>query len=499
MRPRRHREAGAVRSRPPHTAVRHADPGHLLAHSAARLEDATTAAAKDARRSGRPLLVWTTVRIPRVEPIALFERAGLAVGERMLWECPGQRFGLVGLGSAWAVTATGSDRFQEAGAAWRSLVDGAFGDDPARDHWGGGPVAMGGFAFEPEGPTTPEWQGYPAGRLVLPRLSVATTGDASWITLAAMAAPNGPPLGDAEEEISACVDACAAALGRGAPRTGGELVTPALRVDEVPSAEAWKGVVGAAAAAIREGWLKKVVLARAIRVGASRLDPVRALRRLRADYSGCTLFAVARGDRCFLGATPERLVRIHKGEVSVAAVAGSAPRGATVGEDRRFGEALLANLKDRAEHAIVVDALRDVLARICTTVSVEADPVVLKVRSVQHLSTPLTGVLRERRTALDLVDLLHPTPAVGGAPRDEALRWIREHEGLDRGWYAGPVGWMDRTGDGEFAVAIRSALLRATQALVFAGCGIMPSSDPDQEYAESWLKLQPILSALNGT
>ncbi len=295
------------------------------------------------------------------------------------------------------------------------------------------------------------------------------------------------------------MDACAAVLGRDTPPAGSEPGTTDLFVDEVPSAEAWKGAVGAAADAVREGSLKKIVLARAIRVGASRLDPVRALSRLRADYPGCTLFAVARGDRCFLGATPERLVRVRKGEVSVAAVAGSAPRGATEDEDRRLGETLLANLKDQAEHAVVVDALRDALSKICTTVSMEADPVVLKVRNVQHLSTPVTGVLRERQTVLDLVDLLHPTPAVGGAPREEALRWIHEHEGLERGWYAGPVGWMDRTGDGEFAVAIRSALLRGTQALVFAGCGIMASSDPDQEYAESWLKLQPILFALNGT
>jgi isochorismate synthase len=312
-------------------------------------------------------------------------------------------------------------------------------------------------------------------------------------------APDGRPRGDAEREVRACLDACADALRRSAPQAGSHPDGAELLVDELIPAEAWKETVAAAADAVRDGGLKKVVLARAIRIRASRLDPIRALRRLGADYPGCTLFAVAHGDRCFLGATPERLVRIRHGEVSVTAVAGSAPRGATEDEDRRLGEGLLANPKDLAEHAVVVDALRDALSRICTTVSVEADPVVLKVRNVQHLSTPVTGTLRERRTALDLVELLHPTPAVGGAPRDEALRWIHEHEGLERGWYAGPVGWVDRTGDGEFAVAIRSALLRGAEALVFAGCGIMGSSDPDQEYAESWLKLRPILSALNGT
>jgi len=182
----------------------------------------------------------------------------------------------------------------------------------------------------------------------------------------------------------------------------------------------------------------------------------------------------------------------------VTAIAGSAPRGLTEEEDGHLGAGLLASIKDQIEHAVVVEALRDALAGVCTTISVSTAPVLLKIRNVQHLHTPLTARLRERRTVLELVDLLHPTPAVGGVPRADALRWIAHHEGWDRGWYAGVVGWMDRPGEGECAVAIRSALLRATEALLFAGCGIMGDSDPDQEYAESSLKLRAVLSALKG-
>ena len=182
----------------------------------------------------------------------------------------------------------------------------------------------------------------------------------------------------------------------------------------------------------------------------------------------------------------------------MAAVAGSAPRGGSEEEDARLGRLLLAGAKDRLEHALVVDALRDVLAKISTAAPSTAETVLLKLGNIQHLYTPLTAVLQGRHTVLELAGLLHPTPAVGGVPRAAALRWISDHERLDRGWYAGPVGWMDRRGNGEFAVAIRSALLQGTEALLFAGCGIVGDSDPDQEYAESWLKLRSILPALQG-
>lgn len=178
------------------------------------------------------------------------------------------------------------------------------------------------------------------------------------------------------------------------------------------------------------------------------------------------------------------------------ALAGSAPRGSTPEEDRRLGEGLQVSAKERIEHAIVVDALRAALADIAPRVVVSSVPELLKLQNVQHLRTRLAVELTHPRTVLELVERLHPTPAVGGLPRDAALGWIAEREGLDRGWYGGPVGWVNRRGEGEFAVAIRSALLRGEEALLFAGCGIVADSDPDQEYAESWLKLQPMLSAL---
>jgi isochorismate synthase len=451
--------------------------------------------------------------------------------DRMLWARPDDRLCLAGMGSAWTFSASGEDRFTQAEAAWRSVLDQAVGEPPAADQnearvpqsasVAAGPVAFYGFAFAPatrgpgrqaSGGPAPgwigqPWTGYPDALIIVPRVTVICIADQSWLILSVMTDGLGRFRAEAYEQALACVTS---AEGSGASVPGetphgramcADTAEPSVHgglrlVDEFPPAETWKGSVRATASAVRAGRLRKAVLARGIRVRARRLDPAAALRTLRADYPTCTLFALARDGRWFLGATPERLVRVRNGAAAVAAVAGTAPRGQTEEEDRRFGEMLLASPKDRIEHAIVVEALRGGLAGVCTTTDAEEVPRLLTVRNAHHLHTSLRLALRDRQTVLALTGRLHPTPAVGGVPLQEALRWIRRHEGWDRGWYAGPIGWVDRTGDGEAAVAIRSALVHNTEALLFAGCGIVANSDPDQEYAESDLKLRPVSSAL---
>jgi len=444
----------------------------------------------------------------------------------MLWARPGDGFCLAGTGSAWTFSASGEDRFTQADAAWRSVLDQAVGDPPAGDQndarvpesvVAAGPVAFYGFAFAPRtrapgGPAPAgwigqPWTGYSDALIIIPRVVIGRVADQSWLILSALADRTGRFPAEAYEQALACV---ASTQGSGASDPDETPHRRAVRadpfaprvpggfrlVDEFPPAETWKESVRATASAVRAGRLRKAVLARGIRVRARHLDPAAALRTLRADYPACTIFALAREGRWFLGATPERLVRIRNGEADVAAVAGTAPRGQTEEEDRRFGEMLLASQKDRIEHAIVVEALRETLAGVCKTVDAEEVPRLLTVRNAHHLHTPLRLALRDRQTVLALTGRLHPTPSVGGGPREDALSWIRLHEGWDRGWYAGPIGWVDRAGDGEAAVAIRSALVRNTEALLFAGCGIVANSDPDQEYAESDLKLRPLSSAL---
>ncbi len=475
--------------------------------SPSRLRAAVRVAGQMAREIGRPVLAWASERIPAVDPVAIFARA-TGSHDRMLWIAADRALGLAGVGSAWAVSAEGAGRFAEAGAAWQALLHDAVGDaDIGRVAigYGGpapgvaGPVLIGGFAFAPEGPASPEWEGYPAGLLTLPRICVASAGNESRLVLSTMVTPDGSAEHQADEiagEALRLLEDSREGSTHGAPVGAASQVPRWLAAEEHPPGGDWRARVAATAQAVREGGLRKVVLARSVRVRGGPFDPVTALRRLSDGYSGCTLFAVARGARCFLGATPERLVRVRGGEVNAMALAGTAPRGRDEEEDRRLGEMLLARSKDRIEHAAVADLLREDLAGACLGVSADEGPGLLKVANVQHLCTPLTARIGSPLTVLDLVARLHPTPAVGGVPRAEALEWIRGYEGLDRGWYAGPVGWVDRAGEGEFAVAIRSALLHDDEAVLFAGCGIVAGSDPDQEYVESRLKLRPMISAL---
>ncbi|MGH2374747.1 MAG: isochorismate synthase [bacterium] len=456
----------------------------------ARLRRAADVAAQKARTLRHPILAWATMRMSPLDPIEAFGRS--RASHRVLWLRPDERFGLAGLGSAWAFSGGGQGRFEEAASAWGACVADAVGDDANTGAVAAGPLALGGFAFAADGSPRAAWNGYPGARLAVPALCICTAGDSCWVTLALMVGTDGhAEVDDAVAHLRSITNPPERADDITIDADG---VAPVL--EEVPTPDRWKATVERGAQAARDGLLRKVVLARALNVRGIRTGPAAALRALRADYPGCAVFAVARGDRCFLGATPERLLYIQAGRVSTAAVAGSAPRGSTPDEDRRYGEALLRSPKERLEHAVVVDVIREVISEACDEITPATSPTLLKVANIQHLVTPLAGRLRERLSVLELAGRLHPTPAVGGFPRDRALRWINDHEKLERGWYAGLVGWVDRQGDGEFAVAIRSALVHGNQALLFAGCGIVAESDPDQEYAESWLKFRPMLAGL---
>jgi len=447
---------------------------------------AAAAARRRAEGGGRPVLACAAIQYPDLDPLTVFG-LGAANGSRMLFLRPEDDFGLAGIGTASMFVCKGADRFVRADDAWRAIAGEAVieGEGPR------GPVALYGFAFEDGGGA---WEGFPAGLLVVPRVAVLQTADGTHLLLSALIHP-GDRADVGVEATMVCLRRC----GEGAEPAAAASGAPLRVVDEFPAQADWKRAVAETAQAVRDGRLRKAVLARGVRVAGGCLDPGAALRTLRREYPACTTFAIGRGDRCFLGASPERLVRVHDGDVHVAALAGSAPRGETEALDRRFGDGLLASGKDRIEHALVVEALREALAGVATGIEAADAPRLLTVHNTHHLCTPIRGRLRERRSVLDLAGRLHPTPAVGGVPREAALAWIRRHEGWDRGWYAGPVGWtLGPDGDGDAAVAIRCALLEPGSARLFAGCGIVADSDPEQEFAESDWKLRPLLSALSG-
>jgi salicylate biosynthesis isochorismate synthase/menaquinone-specific isochorismate synthase len=250
---------------------------------------------------------------------------------------------------------------------------------------------------------------------------------------------------------------------------------------------------------IRAGDLEKLVLAREVDVfGPADYDPATILGPLRAEFPSCFVFAARRGEGTFLAASPELLVRRDGQRASTVALAGSIGRSADPAVDDHLGERLRQSAKDREENAIVARAISRVLEPHAVWVTTAPEPVVVKVANIQHLATPIRAQLSRPVPVVELAGALHPTPAVGGEPRGRATEMIPALEGLDRGWYAGAVGWTDAAGDGEFSVALRCALLRGPTARVYAGCGIVRDSEPAAELAETEIKLGALLPLLAG-
>lgn len=439
---------------------------------------------------GLPVLVSVTLPVAPRDPVAVY--AGWQAAEDgFFWEQPARQFALVGAGSAAAIQANGDARFAATSAQWRTLLRHAVivaaPELPTTDAHG--PILCGGFAFDSHHPHTPLWHGYPASRLTVARWLYAATADRATLTLNHLVGPDDDPDALADAPIPWATPAEATLDAAPQP----------LAVQDLRPADEWMGLVGQTARMIRAGAFQKVVLARAVAAQAAQPFPLPVvLDRLRATYPAAYIFAVRRGTATFIGATPEQLARVEQGRVQTMALAGSAPRGTAPAEDDQIGAALLASVKNRGEHAIVAETITAALALHCRQVQISDQPHLLKLSNVQHLQTPLSGDLLPNRSILDVIGELHPTPAVGGAPREAALAVIRAGEEMDRGWYAAPLGWLDAAGNGEFAVALRSALVAGNHATLFAGCGIVSDSDPASEYAESRLKLNVMLRALSG-
>lgn len=263
--------------------------------------------------------------------------------------------------------------------------------------------------------------------------------------------------------------------------------------------EEWKRAVKHATEQIRSGEIEKVVLARELQVTFhEKIWSEYALSSLLEEQNLSYIFAVEQDSQCFIGASPERLVKSVDGEVFSTCLAGSIPRGHSAEEDEKLGEELLNDEKNLFEHNLVVNMIEKAMKETCLNVYAPEHPTLYKVKHIQHLYTPIRGKAKEGTTLIELVEKLHPTPALGGYPKEESIEVLEKLEVFERGWYAAPIGWLDGDGNGEFIVGIRSALLRGHEASLFAGCGIVADSDPQSEYEETKTKFKPMLSALGG-
>jgi menaquinone-specific isochorismate synthase len=377
--------------------------------------------------------------------------------------------GLVGWGEAARLEVSGPRALADAAAWWAEYTADLDVDD-ALGIPGTGPVLFASIAFDPVAGTSV---------FVVPEVTLGRRDGVGWLTTVGDADPRDLP----------------------APQPDVDGPAPRLRyADGAKDPASWCAAVATAVERIGAGELAKVVLARDLLVSADGpLVPRRLLRKLAARFPDCWTFAVDG----LLGATPELLLRRTGRQLSARVLAGTAPRGAGVDDDR-LAAALIGSAKDRAEHALAVDSLVEALEPYCTTLEAPSEPDLLTLANVRHLATDVTGLQRRsgargRAGLLELVDAVHPTAAVCGTPTPAAAAVIAELEGMERGRYAGPVGWLDARGDGEFGLALRCAeLIGNDGARLFAGCGIVAGSDPATELAETQSKFAAFQAALEG-
>lgn len=467
-------------------------PLSLDAKALERLEQRIHKAAE--RRNGEPVLVSATSRVDRPESLVDLLRGASVAGESWaLIEQPDRgRRGLLALGAALTleIDPDRPDRLGGIANRWQHLARTALADAPGGVP-GSGLVLVGGMAFDPLGGGGSAWDGFGGGDLTIPAVSVACVDDSATLTVTVAVAP-----GDDGREILARAQLSTALL---VPRSP-DPADPFLAAPEVRSVLAASHFTEAVARAVRriEGReFEKIVLAREIEVKSPQpWDVPEVLHRLGRRFPACFIFGIGRGDATMLGASPELLLRRDGQRVETVALAGSTRRSDDPSVDEHLAERLMASAKDRREHDLVVQRIRRTLGPHALWVTAPETPQIATVANVHHLATPIRAQLDGRARLLDLVDALHPTPAVGGEPAEDALRAIPELEGMDRGWYAAPIGWVDRAGDGEFFVGLRSGVVRGQAARLFAGVGIVADSDPASELAETELKLGAVLSAL---
>lgn len=403
-----------------------------------------------------------------------FARTGAALVDRAVaYSTPwGDRF--VGIGTAWHARASGPDRFAEI----KDAVDTLDRADLK---------VFFGYAFRDERPDIAVWGSFESAEAFVPRIGMQRANGHSTLMVVI---PDG-------EDPEATLDLLASM--RHPDQI--PIVDPGDHsIESLPHISEWAQSVSDAVKVIVAGELDKVVLTRAVRVDSS--EPVailRVFRELVASYPECYNFAWKSGDRVFIGASPELLVRIEGGVFRSNPLAGSARRGEGEQADDRIGQELVASTKDQEEHRLVVDDMRDRLNGLVDDLLIPEHPALKKMATVQHLSSVIEGTMAPGVGILDVVGAVHPTPAVGGVPRDAAMALIEDAEQVGRGWYTGGIGYVTPSGEGAIAISLRCGVVRDATTHLFAGAGIVADSQPEAELAETRLKLRPLLDILAAT
>ena len=403
-----------------------------------------------------------------------FARTGAAIVDRAVALSTPNGVRLAGLGTAWRARGGGGNRFAEVAAQLRQL------DRPEIKGFLG-------FSFLADPAESAVWEGFEPCEVFVPRIAIEGRGARSAISVAIPPGDEAHPTLDLLASMRHPEWAPVVDLGDHA-------------TESHPAVSRWTSSVADAVEVIEAGEIDKVVLARSVVVKSEEPPAVlRMFRELVATYPQCYNFAWKSGDAVFMGASPELLAHVEGTTLRSNPLAGSAPRGEGKTHDHEIGSRLLESSKDRREHSLVVDSMKEQLASLTSELSVSAEPSLKKMATVQHLSSEIAGVLNDGVGLLDVIEAVHPTPAVGGVPTKAAVDLIGQLESIDRGWYTGGVGWVDGAGDGAVALGLRCGLIRDATTHLYAGAGIVAGSQPDDELRETRLKLKPLLQLLTAT
>lgn len=433
--------------------------------------------------------------LPDTDPWTLLAPLQSDGARLMAWSAPEGTQRFVAVGALAESRPAGPNRFVDARTWWRQFE----GSNTQTTNMSGlpaesrAPLCLAGFAFRVDAARSRAWEAWGDGALCVPEIVVWRDEDGTEATFIV-----DTQSGDWRESV----DSLHRQLKTWMARAEEASINPARGASALENGEAqrqWCDGVVSAQAQMAKGQLQKVVLARSTAftpAEAQQFDPLGTAAALRDRQTHSTTFLIRRRDgQAFLGSSPEVLVRLQQGHVNTVALAGTRKRGDGA-EDNALGVALLESSKDQTEHALVAAAIVDALDPYVAEISLPETPDLVCHPDVQHLRTAITGTLKQESTIFDLVATLHPTPAVGGLPREQAMDWLNNNESLDRGWYAGPIGWINASGDGEFVVAIRSVLMAPNTAAAFAGCGLIADSIPEDEWEESQIKLQTVRQGL---
>ncbi|MEJ9282062.1 MULTISPECIES: isochorismate synthase [Ureibacillus] len=432
-----------------------------------------------------------TIEVNQLSPLAFYAAGEQQYrGERFFWQNREKTLTIVGLGQAIVLENNkNGQRYYDIEHQWKKLTKNIVMEEQEPQ-----PILFGGFTFDPENKENGEWNDFPQSYFTVATFQLIKQHEKTYVSIHLITEQQDSSIHfeKLREERDQLIHAAQVK----------ELKTyekPKIHSIHERNKDYYFHAVENVTHLIQKNEADKVVIARSLELDfKDALTSPQIIYQIMNEQPESYLFGLERKNLLFFGATPERLVKVKNQYAYSACVAGSIKRGKTAEEDKLLGEQLLSDSKNLKEHQYVVDMIENIFSKHCEEYKVPKRPKLLKIRDIQHLYTPVEGKLFNHATILQLVEHLHPTPALGGVPRNKAMEIIREFEKMNRGLYAGPIGWIDADGNGEFAVAIRSAALIDKKAYLYAGGGIVADSNPMTEYEETLVKFRPMLRALGG-